>query len=111
MNQSQLLLKVTVSKAQVKKTMYVQCDSASNWVAVKNFDCGGFQNMIQMPYHDLYFVCKMFGNQNSLFSHPLNSASLDSLKVLDLSDKYVTVQVPFCTLNSCLSIDVCLYNL
>jgi hypothetical protein len=64
-----------------------------------------------MPHHDLYFVGKMFGNQNSLFSHPLNSTSFDSLKVADLSDKYVTVQVTFCTINSCLPIDVSLYNL
>jgi hypothetical protein len=68
-----------------------------------------FQNSIQMPYHDLYFVCKMFGNQNSLFSYPLNSSSLDSLKVSNLSDKYVTVQVPFFTINSYLPIDVCLF--
>jgi hypothetical protein len=91
--------------------MYVQCDSASDWVAVRNFDSGVFQNIIQMPHHDLYFVGKMFGNQNSLFSHPLNSTSFDSLKVADLSDKYVTVQVTFCTINSCLPIDVSLYNL
>jgi hypothetical protein len=93
--------------------MYVQCDLAFNWVDVKDFDSGVFQNIIQMPY---LMTCILFARCLSTKTvcfhiHPLNSSSLDSLKVSNLSDKYVTVQVTFCTINSCLPIDVCLYNL
>jgi hypothetical protein len=75
------------------KTIYVQCNSADDCIVVKNFGPVVVENIIQMPNHDLYFVCKMFGNQNSLFSYPLDSTSLDILKVSGLSDKYITVPV------------------
>jgi hypothetical protein len=60
--------------------MHVQCNSAYNCVVVKNFGPMVVENIIKMPNHDLYFVCNMFGNQNSLFSYPLDSTSLNILK-------------------------------
>jgi hypothetical protein len=75
------------------KTMYIQCNSPDNCVVVKNFGPVVVENIIQMPNHDLYLVCKMFCNQSSLFSYPLDSTNLHILKVTGLSDECTTVPV------------------
>jgi hypothetical protein len=70
MNQSLMAMARCQFQKLKFKTMHVQCNSAYNCVVVKNFGPVVVENIITMPNHDLYFVCNMFGNQNSLFSYP-----------------------------------------